>query len=94
MSEKKVTEILIKGRVQMVGFRYFTKKNARRLGVKGYVKNLPTGEVKAVAEADKKTMEKFLKLLKTGPRSAEVTGMDVEYKSSDSYSSDFFEVRF
>ncbi|MGM0441535.1 MAG: acylphosphatase [Elusimicrobiota bacterium] len=94
MENKKVAKILIKGRVQMVGFRHFTRKNAQRMGVKGYVKNLPTGEVEAVAKADEETMEKFLKLLKRGPRSANVTDMDVEYKPADSYSFETFEVRF
>ena len=44
--------LLIKGRVQMVGFRYFTRKKAQELGVNGWIKNLPDGDVEAVIEGE------------------------------------------
>ena len=45
--------ILISGKVQGVGFRIFTRTNARQLGVKGYAKNLANGKVEVVAEGEK-----------------------------------------
>ena len=51
--------ILISGKVQGVGFRYFTRQNAIRLGVHGYAKNLPNGKVEVVAEGDKATLDEF-----------------------------------
>ena len=63
---------LIRGDVQGVGYRYFTKAVAERLGVKGFVRNLHSGEVEVHAEADKTTLELFRLELERGPRLARV----------------------
>lgn len=65
-------KIIISGIVQHVFFRDFVKKNADKLHVKGYVKNLKNGEVEAVFENDEKTIEKMINLCKKGPRKARV----------------------
>jgi acylphosphatase len=56
-------EATINGEVQRVGYRYIVQDIARKLGVKGYVQNMPDGTVKIVAEAPRKTIEKFIKTL-------------------------------
>ena len=57
VNSKMQRYILISGVVQGVGFRYFTRQNAMKLGVHGYAKNLPNGKVEVVAEGDKATLD-------------------------------------
>lgn len=64
---------VIRGRVQGVGFRYFAKGLAERLGVTGYARNLPNGDVEVQAEADDVTLGLFQLELERGPRLAHVT---------------------
>jgi acylphosphatase len=73
--------ILISGRVQDVNFRYFTQQNAKRLGIQGYVKNLPDGGVEIVAEGDKATLHRFVTILWKGPPAAKVDAVKVEERS-------------
>jgi acylphosphatase len=73
--------ILIKGDVQMVGFRYFAVRNARQLGIKGYVRNLPSGDVEVAAMADPQALEQFIGILRKGPPSARITDIKIEYLS-------------
>ena len=64
---------LVRGQVQGVGYRYFAKGSAERLGVKGFVRNLPNGDVEIHAEADDTTLGVFKHELERGPRMATVT---------------------
>jgi len=70
--------VLISGRVQGVGFRNFTQQNARKLGIKGYAKNLQNGKVEVVAEGHKSDLAKLLKKLNVGPAAAKVTDVKKE----------------
>ena len=78
VNQKMQCYILISGKVQGVGFRYFTRQNAMRLGVHGYAKNLPNGKVEVVAEGDKATLEEFVKILWKGPPASRVEDVKVE----------------
>ncbi|MDU8924468.1 acylphosphatase [Pasteurellaceae bacterium LIM206] len=60
------------GRVQGVGFRYFTWKKANELKLTGMVRNLANGSVQVIAEGDDIQMEAFRQWLQTGPRTASV----------------------
>ncbi len=71
-------EITIKGRVQGVGFRYYIKKVAQKLAVKGYVKNMPNGDVFIVAKARKDVLENFLSYCRAGPRMSNVQSIDYQ----------------
>jgi acylphosphatase len=73
----KAIEVVITGRVQKVGFRAFTKRNALMLGVKGYVENLSDGRVRAVLEGDPHQVDKLVEILKQGPMVAQVREMKV-----------------
>ena len=55
------------GRVQGVGFRAYTEGCARRLGLRGYVRNLPDGSVEAWAEGDRQALDAFVHQLRRGP---------------------------
>ena len=70
--------VFISGKVQGVGFRDFTMRNAQRLGLKGFVKNLRDGRVELVAEGDKFALDDLLKKVKRGPRTARVENIKVE----------------
>jgi acylphosphatase len=62
----------ISGRVQGVGFRWFTKDVADREGVKGWVRNLPDGRVEALVEGDVEAVTRVERALRMGPRGARV----------------------
>ena len=62
----------ISGRVQGVGFRFFARDQARRLGIKGYVRNLADGGV----EADPSILDQFIACLKKGPALAVVQSVE------------------
>ena len=81
VNQKMQRYILISGKVQGVGFRYFTRQNAMKLGVHGYAKNLPNGKVEVVAEGDKATLGEFVKILWKGPPASRVEDVKVEARS-------------
>jgi acylphosphatase len=64
---------LISGRVQGVGFRYFTHAVASREGLRGWVRNLPDGRVEAAAEGEHDALERFERRIRTGPPGARVS---------------------
>jgi len=72
-------EVVISGRVQRVGYRYFVIKQAQALGLGGYVRNLPSGAVEVVAEGERMALERLLGLLRRGPTAARVESMEVEW---------------
>jgi len=86
-------EITVSGVVQGVGFRYFTVQIARTFGIKGFVKNLPNGNVYCEAEADQKVIRLFIKELNVGPSMSRVTNVMVnEFKELQNFQT--FEVRY
>jgi acylphosphatase len=79
---------LVRGRVQGVGYRYFALDAAERLGVKGFVRNLYSGEVEVHAEADEVTLKLFRQELERGPRLSQVTQVvESDLAASGVYSS-------
>lgn len=69
--------IRLSGRVQGVGFRYSARSMAGFYGVRGFVRNLPNGDVYLEAEGAPEVLEEFVKWCKQGPPRAKVTFMDV-----------------
>lgn len=69
---------LISGRVQGVGFRWFTEREARRLGVSGFVRNLPDGRVEVLAQARPSVLVELEASLRRGPAMAKVKALDKE----------------
>ncbi len=61
-------ELTVSGRVQGVGFRYFTLTQAVLYGLSGYVKNLHNGDVKIIVQGDQTLISEFKSKIKEGPR--------------------------
>lgn len=74
-------EIIVSGLVQGVGYRYFVQRNALKLGLKGYTKNLYSGEVLIVVEGEKFLIEDLFNKLKIGPPHAEVRFAEIKWTS-------------
>ena len=68
--QKKSVYLVINGRVQGVGYRYFAKVKADEIQITGWVKNLPDGKVEIEAEGDLQNLETYLDWLKNGPARA------------------------
>ena len=77
-------KIVVQGLVQGVGFRYFIYRHAARLGLAGYVRNLPRGDVEMEVHGERGLIEELIKEGKVGPRAAHVRDMKIEWKSVDS----------
>jgi acylphosphatase len=81
--------LVIGGRVQGVGFRYFTQEIALREGVTGWVRNLPDGCVEVYLEGEAETVIRVERLLRRGPPSARVDEVHVEIELPAGGYSDF-----
>jgi len=68
--------VRITGMVQGVGYRWFVRERARRLGLKGWVRNLPDGSVEVVASGDPGQLELLKGELRRGPRGAAVDTLE------------------
>ena len=72
--------VFVHGRVQGVFFRDFARINAQRLGLTGWVRNLPDGyTVEILAQGPRSQLEKLLKILRQGPPEARVDKLDAEW---------------
>ncbi|MBN1780495.1 acylphosphatase [bacterium] len=72
--------IIVTGVVQGVGYRFFVQRHARHLGLKGWVKNLPTGGVEITVEGGKPRIEILIKSLRTGNPYATVRNIQVNWR--------------
>ncbi len=90
---EKRAEILAKGLVQGVGFRYFVIKNAENLELNGYVKNLFSGEVLTVVEGSRAKIEELFKRIRVGPSHAAVRNCRIEWGESKNEFTNF-EIRY
>ena len=66
-------QLIVRGRVQGVGFRYHAQRQASRFGLKGYVRNLRDGSVEMVCEGEEEDLEKFRLWASQGPPGALVS---------------------
>ncbi|MEA3349790.1 MAG: acylphosphatase [Chloroflexota bacterium] len=80
----------VDGRVQGVGFRYFTLENANRLGLTGWVRNRWDGTVEVVAEGSRKSLIALLQKLRRGPRRFTTSNVDEEWQKA---SGEFYRFR-
>ena len=70
---------VIFGRVQGVGFRYFTKNTAEGLRLTGWVRNLPDGTVEVMATGPLPALEQFMHCLEVGPIGSRVEKVDFQW---------------
>lgn len=68
--------VRVTGVVQGVGFRWFVRERARRLGLSGWVRNLPDGSVEVAAEGEAGQLDLLREELLRGPRGASVQGLE------------------
>jgi len=74
--------IWVKGRVQGVGFRAHVEYEARQIGVTGWVRNVGYNTVEAVAEGERGKVDRFIEMIKQGPRMARVDESKVEWEDA------------
>ncbi len=86
-------EIIASGLVQGVGFRYFVRSKAVSLGLKGYTKNLYTGEVLTEVEGEKFLIEDLFNLIKQGNFHSAVKKATIIWKENRNEFKDF-EIRY
>ena len=77
MSERTV-RLRIAGAVQGVGYRYWTERTARELGLSGWVRNRRDGTVEAVVSGSAGAVERMIERCRAGPRAARVASIGVE----------------
>ena len=80
---------LVRGRVQGVGFRYFTQAAAVRAGVSGWVRNNPDGTVEIAASGDADALARLEEEIRRGPRGARVDQVVVADDTSGIAHSEF-----
>lgn len=93
MSEHRRLEAIVYGLVQGVGFRWHAREWARRLSLRGYVRNRYDRTVEVVAEGPELALREFLSFLEAGPSAAIVERVDAQWLPSSGRFHGF-EVRF
>ena len=74
--------IWVKGRVQGVGFRAHVEYEARQIGgLTGWVRNVGYDTVETIAEGERGNVEKFIAMMKEGPRNSRVDESKVEWET-------------
>lgn len=81
MAERARVHLLVSGIVQGVSFRFYTVEEARRLGVAGWVRNLPDGRVEAEAEGDRRALDALVAFCRRGPPSAQVDDVEATWSA-------------
>jgi acylphosphatase len=71
--------LLIHGRVQGVGYRFYAQEMAGNLNLTGWVRNRPDGDVEALVEGSRQDIETFIKWLEKGPTMAHVESVNVDW---------------
>jgi acylphosphatase len=89
MSLKQV-HLYVRGRVQGVFFRASAQREARRLGLTGWVKNRADGAVEVLAEGEEEEVKELISWAHRGPGAARVDSVDVRWRS---YTGDFPDFR-
>jgi len=69
-------QFIVRGRVQGVGFRFFTERAARAEGLSGWVRNRDDGCVEALVEGDREAVDRFERQLRRGPASARIEAVE------------------
>ena len=77
--------LVIKGKVQGVYYRASAKEKANELGIKGWIKNTPGGNVEVMAGGDKEQLETFIQWCRQGPKHAEVSDVIVTKAEGENF---------
>lgn len=85
---------LVEGDVQGVGFRYYTVRVARQIGIGGWVRNLPDGRVEAMGQGSAEQLSRFEAALHRGPSQAQVTQVSQTDEPEDGNGLTDFDIRW
>lgn len=85
----KQVQLFVRGRVQGVYFRAAAQREARRLGLTGWVKNRPDGAVELLAEGEEDGLKDLIAWANRGPSAARVERVDVRWRSFSGDHPDF-----
>jgi acylphosphatase len=77
----KCARVIVYGRVQGVGFRYFAQAAATRYGLVGWVRNRYDGSVEILAEGPENAFDAFIKVIKQGPSASHVQKIDIQWQT-------------
>ena len=80
---KAIRHLVITGRVQGVGFRFYMQRKARELGVTGWVRNRRDGSVEAVVNGESDVVESMTAWARRGPPSAAVNEVRISDGTGD-----------
>jgi acylphosphatase len=69
--------VIISGDVQGVGFRQFVRYNAKKLNIKGWVKNLPDGNVEGMFTGNRQNLNTMIEFCKKGPFLSRVENIEL-----------------
>lgn len=89
----KRVNIEIFGRVQGVGFRYYSTQKANKLNISGWVTNRIDGSVQIDAQGEEKSIEKFIEWTKSGPSYARVDNINIKEKGIKDLENHEFNIR-
>ena len=84
-----IKHLVISGRVQGVGFRYWLQSLANKKNIFGWVKNTISGNVEALIAGDEKEVEDLIKLCKKGPILSKVDNVKVNEYKKDYFTKSF-----
>ena len=82
MEEQMRLHAIVSGIVQGVNFRYYTRREAQRLLLTGWVRNRPEGTVEVIAEGPRAQLERLLAFLRVGPPAARVSGVEATWEKA------------
>jgi acylphosphatase len=91
-NEIKTFRILISGRVQGVGFRYFAHDKALQFGIKGYVQNTQDNKVEIICQGKKNDLDNFIDVVMKGPALSFISDFLLE-EVADFYLYDIFDIK-
>lgn len=92
MSAQPAVRYLVRGRVQGVGFRWFAMREATRLRLRGYVRNLPDGTVEVCAQGMPAALDALAAALANGPPAGHVTGVEKQELPHETALGNSFEI--
>lgn len=81
--------LVISGKVQRVGFRWWIKRQADRRGITGWVRNNEDGSVEAYLQGNKEKVEELTNQCRLGPPSSQVESVEIEFKKGTEDYRDF-----
>lgn len=85
----KQAHVYISGFVQGVGFRNFVRSKARKMGIKGWVRNLTDGRVEAVLQGEKEDVLRLISLCRRGSFFSKTTDIVVNWEEIDIIHNEF-----